>query len=152
MKIYLSAPLFTEAQRRWNRDLARRIESRISHAEVILPQDFKIGSSYNNPRDFPHIFDACIDRLRESDAVVAVCDGPDVDSGTALELGVAYQIGIPIVGIRTDYRESQDRGVNLMISGVCTEFLRLMSFGEDTDLLVKDLCNKLVAALKKSPA
>jgi nucleoside 2-deoxyribosyltransferase len=150
VKIYLSAPLFTESQRRWNRELAAGIERHMDGAEVLLPQDFKMGSSYNNPRDFPHIFRACIDGLREADAVVAVCDGPDVDSGTALEMGVALQLGLPIIGLRTDYRESQERGVNLMIASACTEFLRHMSFGEDMDLLVRDLCARIVAALKKA--
>jgi len=150
MNIYLSAPLFTESQRRWNRELALCIEERLAGARVILPQDFKVGSSYNDARDFPHIFRACVDGLREADAVVAVCDGPDVDSGTAFEMGIAYEMGLPIVGLRTDYRESQERGVNLMISGACTEFLRLMSFGEDTALLAKDLCAKIVAAVKKA--
>lgn len=150
MKIYLSAPLFTEAQRQWNRQLARGIERQMSGAEVILPQDFKIGSSYNNPTDFPHIFRACVERLRKADAMVAVCDGPDADSGVAFEMGIAYQLGMPIVGVRTDYRESQERGVNLMISRACTALLRQMSFGEDTRLLVKDLCAHLVSALKKT--
>ena len=152
MRIYLSAPLFTESQRRWNRELARGIEHHMAGAEVVLPQDFKVGSSYNNPKDFPAIFHACIDRLRESDAVVAVCDGPDVDSGTALEMGVALEIGLPIIGVRTDYRESQERGVNLMVAEACTQFLRVMSFGEDTELTVRDLCARIVAALKKVDA
>lgn len=150
MKIYLSAPLFTEAQRRWNRELARAIEEHLAGAEVILPQDFKVGSSYNNPKDFPRIFRACVEGVRRADAMVAVCEGPDVDSGAALEMGIAYEMGIPIVGVRTDYRESQQRGVNLMIAGACTEFLRIMSFGEDMGLLVKDLCARIVSALKKS--
>jgi nucleoside 2-deoxyribosyltransferase len=148
MNIYLSGPLFTQAERRWNRDLAREIEARIAGARVILPQDFKVGSSYNNPRDFPHIFRACLDALAEADAVVAVLDGPDVDSGAALEMGVAYGKGIPIIGVRTDFRESQDRGVNVVIAGACAALLREMSFGENVEQLAKDLAGKIVAALK----
>ena len=150
MKIYLSAPLFTQVQRRWNRMLAAGLEERIAGAEVVLPQDYKFGQSFNNPKDFPKILQACIDGVRQADVVVAILDGPDVDSGTALEMGVAYERGIPIVGVRTDYRESQDRGVNLAVAGVCTEFLREMSFGEDMDQLLKDLAGKIVAAVKKS--
>lgn len=150
MKIYLSAPLFTQVQRRWNRLLATGLEERIAGAEVILPQDFKFGQSYNNPKDFPKIFRACVDSLREADAMVAVLDGPDVDSGTALEIGIAYERGMPIIGVRTDYRESQDRGVNLVVAGACTEILREMSFGEDMEQLIKDLSGKIVAALKKA--
>lgn len=149
MNVYLSGPLFTQAERRWNRRLAAELEERITGARVILPQDFKVGSSYNNPKDFPHIFNACLDALKEADVVVAVLDGPDVDSGTALEMGVAHERGIPIIGVRTDFRESQDRGVNLVISGVCSALLREMSFGEDLTQLAKDLAGKIVAALKR---
>jgi nucleoside 2-deoxyribosyltransferase len=150
VKIYLSAPLFTQAERRWNRRLGEELERCIEGAEILLPQDFKVGSSYNVPQHFSKIFDACIEGVRGADAVVAVLDGPDVDSGTALELGVAYERGIPIIGVRTDYRESQDRGVNLVIAGACTEVLREPSFGESTKQLARDLAGKIVKAFKKS--
>ncbi len=150
MRIYFSAPLFTQMERRWNRQVAEALEAQITGAHVILPQDFKFDDAYNSPRAFPHIFTACVDAVREADVMVAVLDGPDVDSGTAFEMGVAYERGIPIVGVRTDFRESQDRGVNLVIAGACAELLREMSFGEDLDLLVKDLATKIVAALKRS--
>ncbi len=150
MRIYLSGPLFTEAERRWNRQLAAALEDRMTGAEVILPQDFTFDNSFNDPRDFPKIFETCLRTLREADVVVAVLDGPDVDSGTALELGVAYERGMPIIGVRTDYRESQERGVNLIVAQACTELLRSMSFAEDTTLLAKDLAAKIVAALRRA--
>ena len=149
MKIYLSAPLFTHVQRQWNRALAEGLKARIAGAEVILPQDYKFGQSYNNPKDFKRIFRACVEGVRQADVMVAVLDGADADSGTALEMGIAYERGIPIVGVRTDYRESQDRGLNLAVAGACTELLREMSFGEDMGQLLKDLSGKVVAALKK---
>ena len=130
-------------------DEIRELEKRIVGAEVILPQDFKVGASYNQRRAFRHIFNACVDGLRSADAVIAVLDGPDVDSGTALEMGIAYERGIPIVGVRTDFRESQDRGVNLVVAAACTAMLREMSFGEDIGQLAKDLAGKLIAALPK---
>ena len=130
--------------------MATGLEARIDGAQVILPQDFKFGDSYNNPKDFPNIFRACTDAVRQADVKVAVLDGPDVDSGVALEMGRAYERGIPIIGVRTDYRESQDRGVNLVVAGACAEVLREMSFGEDVDQLVKDLAGKIVAALKRA--
>jgi len=149
VKIYLSAPLFTHVQRQWNRALAEGLKARIAGAEVILPQDYKFGQSYNNPKDFKRIFRACVEGVRQADVMVAVLDGADADSGTALEMGIAYERGIPIVGVRTDYRESQDRGLNLAVAGACTELLREMSFGEDMGQLLKDLSGKVVAALKK---
>ncbi|NLW51380.1 MAG: nucleoside 2-deoxyribosyltransferase [Candidatus Brocadiaceae bacterium] len=150
MEIYLSAPLFTQEQRRWNRLVARGLEKRIAGARVVLPQDYRVHSSFNKRTDFPHLFRSCVEGAREADLMVAVLDGPDVDSGTAFEMGIAYERDIPIVGIRTDYRESQQKGVNLMISGACTVLLREMAFGEDVEQLLKDLADKVVHALKRT--
>jgi len=129
--------------------LAAALQDRIEGAEVILPQDFKFSNSFNRPEDFPKLFRACLDSLESADLVVAVLDGADVDSGTAFEVGYAYARGIPIIGIRTDYRKSQDRGLNLVIAQSCTELLRAMSFNEDLGQLVKDLTGKIIAALRR---
>ncbi len=53
-----------------------------------------------------------------AEAVVAVLDGPDVDSGTASEIGYAFARGKRIVGYRGDYRVSADNegsAVNLQV-------------------------------------
>ena len=58
---------------------------------------------------------AAIDR---SDALVAVLDGVDVDSGTAAEIGYAFARGKRIVGYRGDFRLSADNEgstVNLQV-------------------------------------
>jgi nucleoside 2-deoxyribosyltransferase len=46
--------------------------------------------------------------IHEADAVVAVLDGMEVDSGTAAEIGYAAAIGKPIIGYRGDYRLACD--------------------------------------------
>jgi nucleoside 2-deoxyribosyltransferase len=48
---------------------------------------------------------AAIDRC---DALVAVLDGTDVDSGTAAEVGYAFAKAKPIIGYRGDFRLSAD--------------------------------------------
>lgn len=48
------------------------------------------------------------ERIRASDAVIAVLDGVDVDSGTAAEVGFAYALGLRIYGLRTDFRLAGD--------------------------------------------
>jgi nucleoside 2-deoxyribosyltransferase len=56
--------------------------------------------------------------LRRADAVLAVLDGVDVDSGTAAEIGFAAALGIPCVGLRTDVRQAGDNEgttVNLQV-------------------------------------
>ncbi|MBI3635985.1 MAG: nucleoside 2-deoxyribosyltransferase [Candidatus Rokubacteria bacterium] len=56
--------------------------------------------------------------IEEADALVAVLDGPDVDSGTAAEIGFACGQGKPIVGYRGDTRrtgENEGVTVNLLV-------------------------------------
>lgn len=110
MKIYLAGPLFTTAERDFNRDLADHLEVR-GH-KVWLPQD-------NEPREktAAAIFAADLAGIEWADVVVANMDGPDPDSGTAWECGYAYANKIPIVLFRTDCRGVSDAGApyNLML-------------------------------------
>jgi nucleoside 2-deoxyribosyltransferase len=46
--------------------------------------------------------------------VVAVLDGPDVDSGTAAEIGYAFARGKFIVGYRGDFRQSADNEASIV--------------------------------------
>ena len=46
--------------------------------------------------------------IEQSDGLVAVLDGPDVDSGTAAEVGYAYARGRTIIGYRGDMRLAGD--------------------------------------------
>ncbi|MFP4026995.1 MAG: nucleoside 2-deoxyribosyltransferase [Candidatus Brocadiia bacterium] len=147
--IYLSAPVFTQVQRRWNRLLAAEVEKQIEGAKVILPQDFKFSAAFNRSEDFRELFHTCLDKIEDADLVIAVLDGPDADSGTSFEVGYACAREIPIIGIRTDYRKSQDLGVNLMLAQACSELLREMSFSEDLEQLVRDLTGKILVALRK---
>jgi len=60
--------------------------------------------------------------LREADIMVAILDGPQVDDGTAWEIGYFFMQGKKILGMRTDFRragETDDSRVNLMIECSC---------------------------------
>lgn len=48
------------------------------------------------------------ERIDKSDAVLAILDGVDVDSGTAAEIGYAYAQGKKVYGLRTDFRLAGD--------------------------------------------
>ena len=113
MKLYLAAPLFSEAEHAFNLALAEAL-SAAGH-DVYLPQ-----------RDTPRVdgaarttavFRANLAALSNADAVVAVCEGPQVDDGTAWEVGYAYGRNIPVYGLRTDVRigPQLDERINLMI-------------------------------------
>lgn len=49
--------------------------------------------------------------IRESDFLLAVLDGADVDSGTAAELGFGVGIGKQCHGLRTDWRDTGEFGL-----------------------------------------
>ena len=55
-------------------------------------------------------------------AVFAVLDGTDVDSGTAAEIGYAAALGRPVVGWRSDLRQTGETGamVNLQVEHFVT--------------------------------
>lgn len=107
MKIYIAAPLFSEAEKAYNQKIGGEIEE--AGHDVFLPQ---VGCP--GPEG---IFECCIDNLNKCDAVVAVLDGPQVDDGTAFECGYAIAKDIPVVGLRTDFRRVGEYGadVNLML-------------------------------------
>ena len=84
------------------------------------------------------------DRAR---VVVAVLDGPDVDSGTAWEVGYAFAKGIPVVGVRFDYRQSgEDGSVNLMIRHSLTEGL-MRANGQKTQPVWHQVMKKVLELL-----
>jgi len=113
MRLYVAAPLFTEAERAFNLVLARALEAE-GH-EVYLPQRDTTGTEAAGRT--ANIFFANLAALRNADAVVAVCDGPQVDDGTAWEIGYAYGRNIHVFGLRTDVRIVQrpDEQINLMV-------------------------------------
>lgn len=58
------------------------------------------------------------ERIDRSDAVFAILDGVDVDSGTAAEIGYAAAKGKYVCGLRTDFRLAGDNEaaiVNLQV-------------------------------------
>jgi len=143
VRIYLAAPLFSQVERVWNRRLARGLEAAVPDCEVVLPQDFRVGIKFNDRRQFGKLFKQCTEALRASDAVVAVLDGADVDSGVSFEVGIAFALGKPVIGLRTDYRQQQEKGVNFMVSQACTAYVLELAFSEDLAPVTRKLARKL---------
>jgi nucleoside 2-deoxyribosyltransferase len=97
MRIYLSGPLFTTPERRWNADVADAL--RAARHEVFLPQEKEPG------KDAAGIFAADVAGIDWAEVIVGIIDGADPDAGTSWELGYAYGTGKPIVSVRTDIRD-----------------------------------------------
>jgi len=114
-RVYLAGPLFSQAEVLWGREVKRAIQEALPGAVVIWPHETASPEG---------IFASNLGSLQGCDLMVAILDGPQVDDGTAWEVGYHYALhGRPaIVGIRTDFRkagETSTSRVNAMIEGAC---------------------------------
>ncbi|HOX35141.1 MAG TPA: nucleoside 2-deoxyribosyltransferase [Methanoregulaceae archaeon] len=118
-RIYLAAPLFSEAERAYNAALARLLEENLF--DVYVPQDAGDDSSGRDLTEHSRMFSAHREALDTADAVVAIIDGADADSGTAWEMGYASARGTPVFALRTDFRKvGVHEHVNLMLEQSAT--------------------------------
>lgn len=140
MRIYLAGPLFTAAERAFNRRLR---DALVTHGyDAWLPQEHEPRS--RGARD---IFLTDVEGLDSSDVVLANMDGPDPDSGTCWECGYAYKKK-PIIVYRTDFRKSGDTDTtayNLMMTESANEIVDLSHDFDDEKLIA----SKLNAALQR---
>ena len=122
MQIYLAGPLFTLAEQRFNEALADEIARQHAGITVFLPQE-RAKQFLGKPDQNANLFADCVAGVRASDAIVAILDGADADSGTSVEIGLAHGLGKPILGLRTDFRISEEQGLNLMVALACTRLV-----------------------------
>jgi nucleoside 2-deoxyribosyltransferase/predicted secreted protein len=118
-RIYLAAPLFSEAERSYNASLAALLKEHFF--EVYVPQDAGDDSHSRDLAEHWRMFAAHKEALDAADTVVAVIDGADADSGTAWEMGYAAAQGKPVYALRTDFRKvGTHEHVNLMLEQSAT--------------------------------
>ncbi len=116
-KIYLSGPLFSRGEIAWGERVKRFLEDRLDGVQVIWPHE--IVPCHTLPAQ---VFQVNLMALGEADVMVAMLDGPQVDDGTAWEIGYFFMQGKKILGLRTDFRragETDNSRVNLMIECSC---------------------------------
>lgn len=144
LTIYVAGPLFSFAEREFNRCLVSALRARLSNVTFIMPQMYakKITQQRNFARE---MFRYCIESIDQADALLCVLDGPDADSGTCIEMGYAYARKKTIIGVRTDFRKSEDKGVNLMVSNVCQKMIWL----RHTDATLSELLDELTLAFQQ---
>ena len=113
MKVFLAAPLFSEAERDFNSKVAKRLRDK--GFQVWLAQESPFihkGTSKEKEK----IYEEDISVLKACDVVVAILDGVEVNSGVAFEMGYAVALGKPVIGLKTDHRAfSKLEHVNLML-------------------------------------
>jgi nucleoside 2-deoxyribosyltransferase len=128
MRVYLAGPLFTHAERAFLgelRDSIRDIPGLVPVWPGDLFDDLELADLGHGAKE--HIYRGCLAELEACGLVAALLDGVQVDDGTAWEIGYAAARGVPVVGLRTDFRNAGDTAhslVNCMIECSCREIVR----------------------------
>lgn len=126
-KIYLAAPLFNEREREYNKYLRDIL---VSQFNVFLPQEDGllledlIAKGMEKDVAEKTIYDADISAMIESDIIVAVLDGANIDEGVAFELGFCRALQKICVGLQTDTRRQLPTGNNPMIAQSCLKIFK----------------------------
>lgn len=121
MRVYVAAPLFCQAERGFNAEVAAFLRG-IGH-EVVLPQegDAPDLASDKCQADREEALLGCYRRdvsdIGSCDALVIVLDGRVPDEGACFELGYATARGKLCVGLKTDVRVSEFGCDNAMLTG-----------------------------------
>ena len=137
-RIYLAAPLFSEAERTYNASLADLLREHLF--EVYIPQETGDDTDTRRQAEQVRIFSKNKEALDNADIVVAVIDGADADSGTAWEMGYAHARQKPVIAIRTDFRRTgTHEQVNLMLEESSTV---ISSTGQLPEAVKSPLCGR----------
>lgn len=120
LSVYLAGPLFSEAERSYNEQVADELEK---HFDVFLPQ--RDGGLFMNMVNHgvtvddaaSAVFAGDLKAMEECDLVVAVLDGRAIDEGVAFEIGYAFSRKKQCFGLQTDMRRLLPIGNNPMLTG-----------------------------------
>jgi len=147
ISVIMFGPLFTLAERLFNTALAEALQ-RQSHdrLRVTLPQVEAKKHIVNGRPDFAGIREECLYNAAGHDVAIAILDGADADSGTSVEIG--YRKGKDAraltIGVRTDFRASEDGGVNCMLN-LCDEIV----YAPSSETSVDELAALLIVAINR---
>jgi nucleoside 2-deoxyribosyltransferase len=113
--LYLAGRLFNAAERLHIIYLAKHLQH-LGH-EVILPQKVALQFFKDGKFNTRLLADNCDQSCTERDMLYVGCiDGPDADSGTAVEYGLTIGANRRAIIYRTDFRTDMEKeiGVNSM--------------------------------------
>ena len=127
MKAYLANGLFGMGDRLLNTLIAKELRKEIKGVELYVPQENDAINDKSAYADSITIAGADMDKLEESDILIAVIDGVEIDSGVAAEIGAFYMTGKPIFALYTDVRQQgrdNDKKIKALIDdGVENQFM-----------------------------
>jgi nucleoside 2-deoxyribosyltransferase len=140
-RVYYAASLFNEAEREFNRKVVSMIHDLgystwFPQEDVGLLTDFieKDGMTLEEARS--HIFELNIREVQACDLVVFCLDGRVPDEGACIEAGIAWGMDKRVIALKTDFREGEPGGNNIMIDGIVAELANTLD--ELRDLLISE--------------
>ncbi|HWK22373.1 MAG TPA: nucleoside 2-deoxyribosyltransferase [Ureibacillus sp.] len=105
MKAYLANGLFSIGDRLVNELLAKEIRKAVPGIELYVPQENDAINDKQSFADSLAIAHADMEKLKESDLLIAVIDGVEIDSGVAAEIGAFSSYNRPIIALFSDVRQ-----------------------------------------------
>lgn len=127
MKAYLANGLFSLGDRYVNEQLAKAIRQAIPGITLYVPQENDAINDKTAYADSTSIAEADLSMLQQSDVLIAVLDGVEIDSGVAAEIGAFSMLNRPIVGLFTDVRQQgrdNEKKIHALIAdGVENQFV-----------------------------
>ena len=139
--IYIAGPLFSIAEKQFLIKFVDEIATKLNLDPInhfFLPHRDAGDLGIINGRE--DIFKSDLDHLNKAEIVIAVLEGADVDSGTAVEIGYAFAKNKKIFGFLTDIRaygnSREIQKLNNMVWGICNE-------GKSIFHNIDDLCNNI---------
>ena len=121
-KIYIAGPLFNIHEKKYLEEIANVLESNgydcfLPHRDQtgIDSEELKNNEMSQSTKNI--IFQTDIKALQESDLIVALVTGQDIDSGTASEIGYMYANNKPVIAITAEERRYR----NLFTEGMFTK-------------------------------
>ncbi|MGC9398080.1 MAG: nucleoside 2-deoxyribosyltransferase [Anaerolineae bacterium] len=125
MKIYFAGPLFTPYERDY---ISKSAEKLREHGiDPFVPHESPKEERPNDTRSrAKRCFDNDFGGIAEANAMLAIVNGPEVDDGTACEIGIFYALMQKdpakkgIVALHDDYRtqaSGEGKGLNAFVLG-----------------------------------
>lgn len=143
-RVYVAGPLFTPQDRAVLETIAGALRH-LGH-EPFLPHKAFPTKPLTDDAQARAAFSFLLEAIESCDALVALCDGLDVDAGTCVEIGYAHALRRPILALRSDTRTGGERaGVNLMAFGAAAHVATL---GEWTQEAVAEAVKPFLSTVR----
>ncbi|MCQ2554303.1 MAG: nucleoside 2-deoxyribosyltransferase [Clostridia bacterium] len=116
-KVYMAGPLFNEGDRYTNQVNSDRL--RELGFTTFLPQEIVINND-SSELVKAGCFYMDLRAIKECDYMVCNCNGIDIDSGTAAEIGLGYGLGKKMIAYKSDVRNyyNETYKLNNFVSGL----------------------------------